>query len=312
MIYLDNAATTPLDPEVIEVMSDTMKNYHGNPSSVHTFGREARVLIENARKTVSSFLNVSPSEIFFTSCGTEAINTAISGCVNDLGIRHFVTSHIEHHATLHSLEKHIKNNLCTISYIKLDAKGKVDLEDLKKILHAKGRSLVCLMHANNEIGNLLPLKETSEICSQSGSLFLCDTVQTIGKVKNDIGAAHIDFAICSAHKFHGPKGIGFLYKNGDINISPLIKGGGQERNMRSGTENIYGIVGLAKAMEVAFKNIDTDTSHILSLKSLMIKRLREEIPEIIFNGESAEKGLHTILNVSFPKTKKSEMLLYNL
>ena len=271
MIYLDNAATTPLAQEVIEAMNNIMKNYHGNPSSVHTFGREARVFIENARRTVSDILNVSPSEIFFTSCGTEAINTAIIGCINDLGIKHIVTSKIEHHAILHSIEKHNLKNSCEVSYVTLDNKGNIDLDDLRKILQIKGRSLVCLMHANNEIGNLLPLKNTSEICSEYGSLFLCDTVQTMGKFKNDISSSHIDFAICSAHKFHGPKGIGFLYKNSDLNISPLIEGGGQERNMRSGTENIYGIIGLAKAMEVASKNIDSDISYIKSLKSYMIK-----------------------------------------
>jgi len=312
MVYFDNAATTPLDPEVIEAMIQVMKNNFGNPSSVHAFGREARVLIEDARKIVALNLNVSPSEIFFTSCGTEAINMVIEGAVNDLGIKHIITSPIEHHAVLHSIEKLAHQGKCKVSFVKIDHSGNFDLTDFENILSLNERSLVCLMHANNEIGTILPLKEVGDICEKHNALFLCDTVQTMGKLRIDATNMKIHFAVCSAHKFHGPKGVGFLYLNGNVKINPLLQGGGQERNMRSGTENIYGIVGLAKAFEVAHRNMDADVEYIKNLKAYFVKKLKEEINGIQFNGESDQKGLHTILNVSFPKTKNAEMLLYNL
>ena len=312
MIYFDNAATTPLDPEVTEVMSSVMKNNFGNPSSVHTFGREARVLIEDARKSISSLLNVSPSEIFFTSCGTEVINMSIVGCIENIGIKNIITSPLEHHAVLHTLS-HLSNaGKCKVQFVELDSFGNIRKDHLETILKSSGRSLVCLMHANNEIGNLLPLKDISDLCIRYDALFLCDTVQTMGKFRNHPGETNIHFAACSAHKFHGPKGIGFLYLNGEVKIDPLLYGGGQERTMRSGTENIYGIVGLAKAFEIAHRNMDADINYIKSLKEYMVNSLKSFISDIAFNGESENKGLHTILNVSFPKTDKSEMLLYNL
>jgi cysteine desulfurase len=312
MIYFDNAATTPLDPEVIEVMSSVMKNNFGNPSSIHTYGREARVLIEDARKTVSSLLNVSPSEIFFTSCGTEAINMVLLGCIENIGIKNIITSPIEHHAVLHTLEHFSHAGKCNVHYVKLDSRGNIDQDDLEAKLNLSDRSLVCLMHANNEIGNLLPVKDIGELSKKYNSLFLCDTVQTMGKFRNNPGNMNIHFAACSAHKFNGPKGVGFLYMNGDMKIDPLLYGGGQERTMRSGTENIYGIVGLSKAFEIAHRNMDADILYIKGLKEYMVSSLKSIISDIAFNGDSEEKGLHTILNVSFPRTDKSEMLLYSL
>jgi cysteine desulfurase len=312
MVYFDNAATTPLDPEVIEVMSSVMKNNFGNPSSIHTYGREARVLIEDARTTVSSLLNVSPSEIFFTSCGTEAINMALLGCVENIGIKNIITSPIEHHAVLHTLE-HLSNaGKCNIHFVKLDSRGNIDQDDLEVKLKSSDHSLVCLMHANNEIGNLLPIKDVGGLCLKYNSLFLCDTVQTMGKFRNSPGDMNIHFAACSAHKFHGPKGIGFLYLNGDMKIDPLLYGGGQERSMRSGTENIYGIIGLAKAFEIAHRNMDADILYIKGLKEYMVNSLKSFITDVRFNGDSEEKGLHIVLNVSFPRNDKSEMLLYSL
>jgi len=312
MIYFDNAATTPLDPEVIEVMYSVMKNNFGNPSSIHTYGREARVLIEDARTTVSSLLNVSPSEIFFTSCGTEAINMVLLGCVENIGIKNIITSPLEHHAVLHKLEHLSKIGKCNIHFVKLDSLGNIDQDDLEIKLKSSDRSLVCLMHANNEIGNLLPVKDIGELCKKYNALFLCDTVQTMGKFRNSPGDMNIHFAACSAHKFHGPKGIGFLYLNSDMEIDPLLYGGGQERSMRSGTENIYGICGLAKAFEIAHRNMDADILYIKGLKEYMVNSLKRFVNDIRFNGESEDKGLHTILNVSFPRTDKSEMLLYSL
>ena len=312
MIYFDNAATTALDAEVIDRMHEVMKNTFGNPSSVHAFGVQARALIDECREQVSSLLHVSPSEIFFTSCGTEAINMVIAGCCDDLHIHRIITSPLEHHAVMHACRHQLKQGKVSVELLNADNKGNILPAELENILKAGDRALVCLMHANNEIGNLLPIAEVGEICRKYNAYFFCDTVQTIGKFKHDFKKNNIHFAACSAHKFHGPKGIGFLYLNGDIKISPLLQGGGQERNMRPGTENIYGIAGLAKAMEVAYRNLDADVAYIKSLKTYMVTKLKKEISDVRFNGESEEKGLHTILNVSFPETKKSEMLLYNL
>ncbi len=312
MIYFDNAATTALDTEVIERMYGVMKNTFGNPSSVHAYGVQARALIDECREKVASLLHVSPSEIFFTSCGTEAINMVIAGCCNDLNIHRIITSPLEHHAVMHACEHEVKLGRCKVELVKPDNKGNINIEELENIVKNGERALVCLMHANNEIGNLLSIAEVGEICRKYNAYFLCDTVQSIGKFDHDFKENNIHFAACSAHKFHGPKGIGFLYLNGDIKISPLLQGGGQERNMRPGTENIYGIAGLAKAMEVAYRNLEADVAYIKSLKAYMVKRLKEVISDVGFNGESEENGLHTILNVSFPETRKSDMLLYNL
>ncbi len=313
MIYFDNAATTPIDPQVIECMHDAMLKNFGNPSSVHTLGREARVLVESARKQIAAFVDVSPSEIIFTSSGTEAINTAIAGAVGDLGVTHIVTTHVEHHAVLHSVENVQSKQNVSVTYLPVDNCGLLDLEELDKLLsEISKKTLVCLMHANNETGALLPLKETSEICEKHHALLLVDTVQTIGKYAISLSKQKIHFATCSAHKFHGPKGAGFLYLNGEVSIGPYILGGGQERNMRSGTENIYGIAGMAKALDVAHFEMDKNQKYIFELKKYFSEKLLAEFPEIIFNADSDKKGLYNILNVSFPKTPKSEMLLYGL
>lgn len=312
MIYFDNAATTPMDPQVIEVMQDVMKNFYGNPSSVHTLGREARVVIEDARRKIAGFLNVSPSEIIFTSSGTEAINTVIYAAVNDLGVKHIITSPIEHHAVLHSVENIRERQGVKVSYLPIDAGGVPDLTALEKILEKSEKALVCLMHANNEVGSLLPLKDTSAICAKYGAYFLTDTVQTIGKYAVSFQNPKIHFASCSAHKFHGPKGVGFLYLNGEVPIKPYIHGGGQERNMRSGTENVYGITGMAKALEIAYRDMEQNQKYVSELKKYMISKLSDTVPGIIFNASCDRKGLNNILNVSFPKTSQSEMLLYSM
>lgn len=313
MIYFDNAATTPLDPQVIEQMNDVMLKHYGNPSSIHTLGREARVLVESARKQIASYVDVSPSEIIFTSSGTEAINTAIIGAVDDLGVKHIITSPVEHHAVLHTVEKVQKKNGITVTYLSVDSCGLPDFIELERILsETNAKTLVCIMHANNETGSLLPLKEASAICEKNNALLLVDTVQTIGKYAISLSKQKIHFATCSAHKFHGPKGTGFLYLNGEVSISPYILGGGQERNMRSGTENVYGICGMAKALEIAHKEMDKNQNYISSLKKYFSEKLINEFSGINFNAESDKKGLYNILNVSFPKTSKSEMMLYGL
>ena len=311
-VYLDNAATTPLDPEVLKAMLPVMEKVYGNPSSIHSFGREARAVIEQARKSVARLLNASPAEIFFTSGGTEANNMAISCTIRDLGIKHAITSPIEHHAVLHTLEEQARAGHIRLSYVELDEKGKVRLDHLEDLLKNNERSLVSLMHANNELGNLLPIKKVGKICAKYDAIFHSDTVQTMGHYAFNLQELNVHFITCAAHKFHGPKGIGFLYVNSGIKIHPFIFGGAQERNMRGGTENIYGIVGLAKALELCNENLSAHMAHIRELKDYMVGKLIESIPGVEFNGDTLGDALYTVLNVSFPPTDIAEMLLMNL
>ncbi|MES2139866.1 MAG: cysteine desulfurase family protein [Bacteroidota bacterium] len=311
-IYFDNAATTPLDKEVLNEMLPYMTEHFGNPSSIHSYGRKTRAAIEGARKMVAKSLNVSPSEIFFTSGGTEADNMAIRCSIHDLGIKHAITSRIEHHAVLHTLEELEKEGVIKLSFVNLTSIGHVDLVHLEQLLKENGRTLVSLMHANNEIGNLLPLKEVGEICSTYNAIFHSDTVQTMGHYEMDLQKIKIHFVTCAAHKFHGPKGVGFLYVSSAIKINPMIYGGGQERNMRGGTENLYGIIGLAKALEIALRDMDDHQKHITGIKNYMVEKLKAEIPVIEFNGACQDNCLYTVLNVRFPHTENAEMLLFNL
>lgn len=311
-VYLDNAATTPLDPEVLKAMLPMMEKGFGNPSSIHSYGREVRAAIEQSRKTVARLLNTSPSEIFFTSGGTEANNTAISCTIRDLGIRHVITSPIEHHAVLHTLEEQAKAGHIKLSLVEVDEKGRIRLDHLETLLKSNPRTFVSLMHANNELGNLLPLKKVGEICARYDAIFHSDTVQTMGHYTFELQDLNVHFITCAAHKFHGPKGVGFLYINNRIKIHPFIYGGAQERNMRGGTENVYGIVGLAKALELCYAHLEEHQAHIQQLKDYMTDRLRESIPGVEFNGDTLGDALYTVLNVSFPPTEIAETLLMNL
>lgn len=312
-IYLDNAATTPLAPEVLEAMLPYMKEHFGNPSSIYSFGRETRMAIEKSRKSVAQILNVKPAEIFFTSGGTESSNTAIHAAVRDLGCTHIISSQIEHHATLHTVEFLAKNGHVTLEMVKLLPKGHIDLKHLEELLaHAPGKTLVTLMHANNELGNLLPVKTVGELCEKYNAIFHCDMVQTIGHYPVDLGRLNVHFTNAAAHKFHGPKGVGMLFIREGLEVKPFIWGGGQERNMRAGTENVYGVVGFARALELAMEHYEKDSAAITALKQYMIQRLREEMGEIDFNGDAEGSSLYTVLNVAFPQTPKSEMLLMNL
>ena len=313
-IYLDNAATTPLDPTVIAEMVDVMTTYYGNPSSIHAQGREVRTLIEKARKAVSSTLNASPAEIFFTSGGTEADNTAIRCGIAAFNIRHAITSKIEHHAVEHTLKTMLKDgNIDKLSFVNVDSKGNVDYDHLEELLQNNERSFVSLMQANNELGTLTDIERVGDICEKYNAIYHCDTVQTMGHYKHDVRKLKAHFIVCAAHKLHGPKGVGFLYVNHTVKISPMILGGAQERNMRGGTENVYGIVGLSKALEIAYSEMDNHQAHIQGLKDYMKEKLSTEIPDLYFNGETdADKSLYTVLNVSFPAMDMSDMLLFNL
>jgi len=313
-VYLDNAATTPLDRAVLDAMLPLMEQQFGNPSSIHWHGREVRAALERARKTVAGLLNASPSEVFFTSGGTEADNTALVNSVEAYGLTHAITSPLEHHAVLHPLQHLEKRGKIRLSFVQVDERGHVQLDHLDHLLRSNPRSLVSLMHANNEIGNLLDLEKTGELCAEYDAIFHSDTVQAMGHYRHDVQALKTHFLVGAAHKFHGPKGVGFLYLNADAKIHPFIHGGAQERNMRGGTENVYGIVGLAKALELAYAGMDEHRQHIETLKNRMIARLRETVPGVEFNGDSAnlDRSLYTVLNVSFPPSEDADMLLFNL
>jgi cysteine desulfurase len=312
-IYLDNAATTKMDEEVLKAMMPVMTEDFGNPSSIHSFGRKTRSAIENARKTVAKLLNVTPAEIFFTSGGTEADNMAIMQSVETFGITHVISSHIEHHAVEHTITHLEKMGKIKVSWVRVDKKGNVDMAHLEELLQNNERSLVSLMHANNEIGTLLPLEAVGDLCEKHNALFHCDTVQTMGHYRMNLREIKVHFITCAAHKLHGPKGVGFLYMNHEHKLNPFIHGGAQERNMRGGTENLYGIVGLAKALEICYNEMEAHQTYIRGLKDYMIERFKTAIPGIEFNGEvSPEKSLYTVLNCCFPKHPDSEMLLFNL
>jgi len=312
-IYFDNAATTSLDPRVLETMMPYMTEKFGNPSSIYSYGREARLAIESARKSTAKILNAHPAEIFFTSGGTESSNTAITASVRDLGCRHIITSPLEHHATLHTVEHLHRKGEAFISYVALLPDGHIDLEDLEqKLANSTEKSVVSLMHANNEIGNMLDIHAVGELCKLYGAVFHSDTVQTVGHFPFDLRNTPVHFITGAGHKFHGPKGVGMLYINENVKIHPYIHGGSQERNMRAGTENLYGIVGFAKALELATAQYEDDSSSIRGIKVYMMEQLKKQVKGVAFNGDPLGSSLYTVLNVSLPKTERSEMLLFNL
>lgn len=311
-VYFDNAATTPMDKEVVEAMLPVMTEHFGNPSSIHAWGRQTRAMIEQARKTVARLMNCSPSEIFFTSGGTEADNMAIRCTIEGMQLKHAISSPLEHHAVLHTLETLADKGLIKLSMVKLTENGKIDLDDLENLLKNNDRSFVSLMHANNEIGNLLPIKKVAEMCKKYNAIFHSDTVQTVGHYNIDLKDIPVHFINGAAHKFHGPKGIGFIYVNSEIHVAPLIFGGAQERNMRGGTENVYGIIGLAKAMEIAYNDLKKHQDYIQGLKSYMIQKLKANLPGVSFNGDAEGDSLYTVLNVCLPETDNAEMLVFNL
>ncbi|AII51553.1 cysteine desulfurase family protein [Hymenobacter sp. APR13] len=313
-VYFDNAATTPLDPEVLDAMLPFLRDHFGNPSSIHGHGRQVRAAIENARKTVAHLINAAPAEIVFTSCGTEADNYAAFGSVRTLGLKHMITSRLEHHAVLHTTQALEKAGDATLSYLQHDAQGRFDLAQLEELLATNPRSFVSLMHANNEIGNLNDIVAIGDICARHDAVFHTDTVQTMGHYKHDVQQLKTHFLVGSAHKFHGPKGVGFLYRRSGQTMDALIHGGSQERNQRAGTENVYGIVGLAKALEIAYRGMADHQRHIQGLKDRFIEKLQAEIEGVAFNGTSAEadQSLYTVLSVSLPPSAMNEMLLFNL
>ncbi|MGZ5211145.1 MAG: cysteine desulfurase family protein [Kaistella sp.] len=302
-IYLDNAATTPLAEEVIDAMVQVMKVNYGNPSSTHSLGQDAKILIENVRRDVADYLHVSPSEIIFTSCGTESNNMIIKSCVNHLGVERIITSPMEHKCVAETVLDMKKRKGVEVVYLRPDQKGDFDLNQLENLLKSsEKKTLVSLMHANNEIGNLLDIKKVAQLCKDNNALFHSDTVQSMAHMEMDFSDIPLDFASCSAHKFHGPKGSGFAFVRKSSGLKGIITGGPQERTLRAGTENVCGIVGLGKALELSLKNMEEYTTHIKAIKKYTIDRLSAEIEGIKFNGRSAEDNasLYTVLSVLLP------------
>lgn len=311
--YLDNAATTPVAPEVVDVMSNFLKTEFGNPSSTHSFGRKVKTQIETARRTIAKHLNCEPGEIYFTSGGTEADNLAMHIAVRDMGCTRIITSKIEHSAIVKTAEKLEEEGKVSVHWAALNADGSIDLNDLKKTLSDGVKTYVTLMHGNNEIANLLPLQEVAEMCVEHGALFHSDTVQTMGHFRFNLKETPIHFINAAAHKYHGPKGVGFIFIRKNIPGFADITGGGQERGMRGGTENTGGIMGMTKAMDLAFSEIEEHHAHVSGLKQYMIAELKKRIPGIVFNGQSeSTESLYTVLSTTFPPTKNNDMFLFLL
>lgn len=315
-VYLDNAATTQLAPEVISAIHESITTNYGNPSSTHAFGRKAKTAIETARKSIASLLHVESSQIIFTSGGTEADNMAIACAVRDLGVTRIISSKIEHHAVLNCVEFLEADQNIDLQFLNLDDNGSVDLSHLEELLSRdSSKTLVSLMHINNEIGNILDLKAVGELCQTYNAYFHSDTVQSVGHYDMNLSDLPVDFIAVSAHKFHGPKGAGFLYTKSRNLLKPLIHGGSQERELRAGTESVHNIIGLQKAMELAYANLTKDSAYIKSLKTYFIDALEKQIPGIKFNGLSGdtEKSTYTLVNVSIPmSTSESDMMLFQL
>ena len=313
-VYFDNAATTPISEEVIDAMLPVLRGQFGNPSSIHAEGRSVRAVVESARKTVAQAIGASTAEIFFTSGGTESNNMAIKCAVRDLGVRRIISSPTEHHCGLHAIETVERQKAVEVVWLPVDERGRVDLQALEQALqeNAGVKTLVSLMHANNEIGTMIDLEKVSALCRQYGALFHTDTVQTVGHFPINVQKTPVHFLSGAAHKFHGPKGVGFIYINPESPIKPFIDGGAQERNMRGGTENVYGIVGLAKALELATAEMETRTAHIREVRNYMKERLLETFEDIQFNGDHDGNCLYTVLSASFPPSPKNELLLLSL
>ena len=314
--YFDNAATTKVRDEVAEKILDVLKNNYGNPSSTHSYGRPSKSLIELSRKEIASHLNVSASEIIFTSGGTEADNLILRSAARDLKIKHFISSKIEHHAVTHTLDELEKDYNVKVSFVNLNKNGEVDYDNLNELLsNSKDRCMVSLMHINNEIGNMLDLEKVSNICLEHKALFHSDTVQSVGHYNIDLSKTKVDFIVASAHKFHGPKGIGFAYINKSSQLRPLIFGGMQERGYRAGTESVHNIVGMSEALNISMEKLEEEKKYISELKSYFIKKLKSSINDVEFNGLSGDmnKSTYTLLNVQFPiEQSKAEMFLFKL
>lgn len=311
-VYFDNAATTQLRKEVVHAMVNVLNTEYGNPSSTHSYGRSSKSLLENCRKEIAKLFNVTAAEIIFTSGGTEADNLILQSCVCDLKVRRIISSPIEHHAVLHTIERLEQTEHISVEYVKLNPDGHIDLDHLEVLLRSPAeKTLVSLMHVNNEIGNLLPLKETVLLCKQYNALFHTDAVQSVGHFELDLSDVPVDFAAIAAHKFHGPKGAGFAFVRKNTGLKPLLYGGGQERGLRAGTEAVYAIAGMAEALKLAYQNLSEESSYILDLKKYFRDQLVAKIPGVIFNGACGDDAhsTYTLLNIGLPISEDKAMML---
>ena len=314
-IYLDNAATTALRPEVIERMTQVLQNNYGNASSTHSFGRSSKALLEQCRKNIASYFNVSASEIVFTSGGTEADNLALRSAVRDLGVTEIITSKIEHHAVLHTSQQLQKEYKIAIKYVNVDDCGQIDYSHLEELLQSSTKAVVSLMHINNEIGNILDIDRVANLCKVYNALFHTDTVQSVGHFKIDLKEIPVDFLAASAHKFHGPKGVGFCFVRKESGLKPLIFGGEQERGYRAGTESIHNIVGLDEALKLAYSNLEVEKKYVSGLKDHFIQQIKTHVPKATFNGGCADTihSTYTLVNVCLPiAPEKAPMLQFQL
>lgn len=314
-VYLDNAATTALRPQVIDRMTEVLKENFGNASSTHSFGRSSKALLEQCRKNIASYFNVSPGEIVFTSGGTEADNLALRSAVRDLGVTEIITSRIEHHAVIHTAEQLQNEYGVKINFVEVDINGFINYDHLEELLKRSDKALVSLMHINNEIGNILDIEKVAKLCESYGALFHTDTVQSIGHFKLDLDKIPVDFLAASAHKFHGPKGVGFCFIRKESGLKPLIFGGEQERGYRAGTESIHNIVGMDEALGQAYKKLEKEHEYVLGLKSYFIERLQHIIPRVGFNGgcNDLENSTYTLVNICLPiNPEKAPMLQFQL
>ena len=310
-VYLDNAATTAILPEVVNIMTEVLTNTFGNPSSTHNYGRNAKAIVEQARKTIAKQLNVSSSEIIFTSGGTEADNLILQSAVKDLGVKTIITTKIEHHAVLNTIIYLSEHYDVEIIYLDLDESGQINYNQLVEFLNSKDNVLVSLMHVNNEIGNILDIKKVANLCQENKALFHSDTVQSIGHYNLDLQDIKVDFAAVSAHKFHGPKGVGFAFIRKNSGLHPIIFGGEQERGQRAGTEALHNIAGLETAFKIAYQNLETDKAYITNLKSYCLKQLKKQIPSVKFNGlsDTLENSAYTIINMRLPEISKDATMI---
>ncbi len=315
-VYFDNAATTPVRQEVIDAMAELMKSHYGNPSSSHAFGRSAKALVEKARKTIAQCLNVLPGEIIFTSGGTEADNFILNSAVRDLKVTRIITSKIEHHAVLHTVQHLAKTFGVTLHYVTVNADGTINIPHLETLLkQTNAKTLVSLMHVNNEIGTILNLEQVSSLCQSYNALFHTDAVQSVGHYTIDLQDVKVDFLAASAHKFHGPKGVGFAFIRKNSGLQPLLFGGEQERGLRAGTEGVHNIVGMEMALKMAYQNLNSEQTYVLELKQYFIAQLIANIPDVRFNGLSNfnNNTTYTLVNVLLPiPPKQAAMLLFQL
>lgn len=310
-VYLDNASTTAIRPEVIREMTKVMADDYGNPSSTHSFGRNAKSILELSRKSIAKAINASAQEIIFTSCGTEANNWILRSAVSDLKVKRIITSKIEHHAVLFTIQALQKEFDIQVDYVNLKPNGEIDLTNLVELLSQEHKTLVSLMQVNNEIGTVLDLARVGQICQQYKALFHSDTVQSIGKAVLDLQVLAVDFLVASAHKFHGPKGVGFAFVRKNSGLQPLFYGGEQEKGLRAGTEAVHQLSGMAKALELAYANLETERKYISDLRSYLIERLEVEFPGFSINGNP--DGFYNIVNVLLPlSAEKTAMILFHL